>query len=274
MSAPAPSPRTRARLLAVTADDFGLDPGIDAGILACVRRGGVRNVSIIPGAETRIDARARGILAQAAVGLHWMPLPPRRDLHNPADWPAFARMVRPGRARVAHELARLDRAFDALAAAGLPPVFLNGHQHLHALPGWIEPIAAWCAARGIRFLRRPGESGRRAWRARLVHPSLFAIELLGRLGQSRVAVAGVRWIPAVCRFGRAFRLEPMLDDLAASPEPALELVAHPGTPTRQYSDGDRSGIHYAEQTRELCRPDLARQFAARGFRPGRLDEIP
>ena len=133
------------RTLALCADDFGTSPGISQAISGLVLRGRLQAVSCLathahwPSSAPLID----GWPASADVGLHFnltegVPLGAALREH----WPAFPSL--PSLIMGAHlrrlPLAAIDAELQAqldafVAARGAPPDFIDGHQHVHALPG-------------------------------------------------------------------------------------------------------------------------------------------
>ena len=133
------------RTLALCADDFGTSPGISQAISGLVLQGRLQAVSCLathahwPSSAPLID----GWPASADVGLHFnltegAPLGAALREH----WPVFPSL--PSLIMDAHlrrlPLAAIDAELQAqldafVAARGAPPDFIDGHQHVHALPG-------------------------------------------------------------------------------------------------------------------------------------------
>src|SRR5919199_1733575 len=117
-----------ARALIVNADDFGLSPGINAGVAAAHERGIVTSASLMvrwPAAgEAAAYARAHPALS---LGLHvdlgeWA--------YRDGAWVQLYQVVpEDDRAAVAEELSRQLAAFRALV--GRHPTHLDSHQHVH-----------------------------------------------------------------------------------------------------------------------------------------------
>ena len=129
--------------LALCADDFGLSGAIDRGILSLAQRQRLTHVSCIVnadgGPEDAAALRATGV----GLGLHLnltegQPLSPALVTHWPAlpSLPRLIVMAHLGRlplAAIGDELQRQVMAFKA--AFGQAPTHLDGHQHVHHLPG-------------------------------------------------------------------------------------------------------------------------------------------
>ncbi len=141
--------------IVICADDFGIAPGVNDAIVELIARGVITATSVMPAQTAWHDDAARTLAAvvrgRAEVGWH-VTLTEQR--------PAFAhgQLVRAGRlpplkrllaqalaralplAAVRDELrAQLDAFEDAW---GAPPAFVDGHQHVHLLPGVREVLLA------------------------------------------------------------------------------------------------------------------------------------
>lgn len=153
------------------ADDFGVTEGVSRGILDLARRGRLSATSVMahrpwwPGlARDLVDLEGR-----LGIGLHLtfslgQPLGPMRRVAPGHAFPAFADVLRKsllGQLPVAEIRPEIDRQLDAFEAArGDPPDFVDGHQHVHVLPGIREPLLDALAARGWSgrlWLRDPSD---------------------------------------------------------------------------------------------------------------------
>ena len=146
-----------ARTVVLCADDFGMTPGVSRAILALARAGRLSATS----AMTTLPFLARFAPALGesgiAVGLHLNltagpPLGPMPRLAPGGALPPLGRLMRAalaGRlpeAEAADEIARQLAAFEA--AFGRPPDFVDGHQHVHVLPGVRSALLAALARLG------------------------------------------------------------------------------------------------------------------------------
>jgi chitin disaccharide deacetylase len=118
------------RTLALCADDFGLAPGISAGIARLAH-------------AQRRTALLKHLPASVDVGLHLnftegRPLSARLARHWPR-LPALPRLIAQAHLRLL-PLSQVRNEVHAQLAAfnnalGRPPAFIDGHQHVHHLPG-------------------------------------------------------------------------------------------------------------------------------------------
>src|SRR3712207_8054014 len=153
------------------ADDFGLTEGVSGGILDLARRGRLSATSVMSHRPCwRILApELAGLGGSLGVGLHLTlslgrPLGAMRQFAPGGVFPPFADVLRKSflRKLPADEIRQqIDRQLSAFEAAfWRPPPFVDGHQHVHVLPGVREPLLAAIERRGWRgrlWLRDPSE---------------------------------------------------------------------------------------------------------------------
>lgn len=109
------------RKLIITADDFGLWPSYDAGMLEAVEAGAIDAVSVM---VKRVEAVPGALLEWGgALGVH---------LEAGTD----------GRLRGGDAGEQVERFAQVL---GRPPDYLDGHHHCHVEPGIAEEVAALAA---------------------------------------------------------------------------------------------------------------------------------
>lgn len=159
---------TGPRRLAICADDYGLGPAIDRGILGLVELGRITALSalVTPRRWPLAAAALRDAsLGDVAVGLHFN-LTEGEPLSDALrrDWPRFpplhTLLLRAALGRLPASLAdefqaQLRRFVDSVGHA---PAFIDGHQHVHALPG-VRPFVL-AAARSLSLpVRNTGRVG-------------------------------------------------------------------------------------------------------------------
>ena len=133
------------KTLAICADDFGQSPAIDTGILQLLGLQRLSAVSCLSGGASW-PADAPTLLAaagRAQLGLHFNLTegrPLSAALAQPwPQYPSLPQLIARAHLRrlplpaVRAELAAQIAAF--VAAAGRAPDYIDGHQHIHALPG-------------------------------------------------------------------------------------------------------------------------------------------
>lgn len=231
------APRTR---LIVNADDLGLHPSLDAGILRAHRDGIVTSATLLatgPSAAEAVGlARAQGL----AVGVH-LALSTRLMCAAPAEsvrtvapdgrlrssWADFAKAWLTGQVRREELERELSAQLARARELGAEVDHLDGHQHLHLLPG-VRSVVEGLAAREGLPLRWPDALPRASW-LRAPGPALKTTVLAVLARTAPRARPGVRRVSAGGVF-EAGRLDEaaLLSVLDALPAGDFELGCHPG----------------------------------------------
>jgi predicted glycoside hydrolase/deacetylase ChbG (UPF0249 family) len=229
----------------LTADDYAMTPAVTRGILALLERGAISATGAMTNRPHWREA-ARNLSAfagQADLGLHLnltcgQPLTRMARLCPTGDLPKLPRLLAAGLAgrlpldEIAGEIRAQIAAFED--QTGRPPDFIDGHQHVHALPGVRRALAIALAdafAQTRPYLRDPADSAAaigargRQWRkARL-------LSVLARPFAARMQALGF----ALNRgFAGYSAFDPRADyatDFASylvAPGPAHLVMCHPG----------------------------------------------
>jgi predicted glycoside hydrolase/deacetylase ChbG (UPF0249 family) len=175
--------------LVVTADDFGLSPGVVEGIVEAHVLGIVTSTSLMvnaPAAEAAFGEARR--LPSLATGLHFVltfgsPVGPPDPLSRLLDKDGGFRKNRSG----AHEPARPDEVREELRAqlrafekgAGRPPTHVDGHHHVHLHPGILRVAIEEAGRLGIPLRSRGREVRERLRLERIRTCDRFVDEFYG-----------------------------------------------------------------------------------------------
>lgn len=159
------------RIIALCADDYGLSYGVSVGILEALDAGRLTAVSALVNGP-RWPAMGRELRRRsqnADVGLHFNltlghPLGPMPTFAPDGNFPPVSTVIRSALRRklpmeeIRAEIDRqLDR-FESVMERG--PDFVDGHQHVHGLPGIRDALIEAMAARGLAgraWLRNAGD---------------------------------------------------------------------------------------------------------------------
>jgi chitin disaccharide deacetylase len=156
---------------ALCADDYALTPGVSCGILELLAAGRLTAVSVM---VTRPDwpkgaAALRPFENSADIGLHLnltlgAPLGLMPSFAPNGTFPALATLVRSallGRLPLGDIAAETARQINAFAQHfGRLPDYVDGHQHVHALPGIRDALLNMLVEQGLAgqlWLRDPGD---------------------------------------------------------------------------------------------------------------------
>lgn len=257
------------KVLIVNADDLGLSPGVNEGILRAAREGCVRSATALAGAPAfREGVEAFAALEGRGLGLH---------LNLTGSWDRPEGSVPPGFFHggplpllLAALSGRLDRAFaraslrrqiETFLETGLHPTHLDGHHHIHVFPGMAALVAELAVEYRIPALRLPLEAGRPGLKGRLVaRLARRAAPCFHEAGLRRpdrffgFRLAGRR------SFGKRFResLERLVDGVT-------EVMVHPGTGTPDVPF-DAYVRERARELQSLTSPGILERVEALGIR--------
>ena len=237
-----------ARRLIINADDFGLSAGVNRGILEAHRAGTVGSASLLVNTPGFADAvEAARAAPELDVGLHL-------NLTAGSRFGPLSHLVAlalAGRIDARDVAAECAAQIERLRATGLRITHLDGHEHVHVLPGIWRPVVETAREAGIAVVRVPLEPlASIAWRPL----AAFAQGLLA--AAHRVAARGgpaplrrvdhFRGFALTGRRDFQERLLALLDRLESG---VTELMVHPGYP----DDALKGWVRYgAGRERELA----------------------
>lgn len=274
------------KTLVVNADDFGLAPAVNQGIVDALLAGSVTSTTLMVNMPAAEEAAA---LAQAhpllGVGLHFN-LTLGRPTADPASVATLlgvdgnfhprgqlARRLLLGRIDRAHIARELDAQFARCLALGVAPTHVDSHQHAHGFPPVFDAVATLCAQRGIP-VRMPWLlelAGSRPSLGRRLRQWVLARMLRRNQRQWQGRVAWNQGLGSLFDLG-VIPAQPTLADyrrvLAAAGEGTFELMVHP---VRDASavQGLTSIGHISEaEWRLLTQPGLPELATEMGFRLG------
>jgi predicted glycoside hydrolase/deacetylase ChbG (UPF0249 family) len=270
------------------ADDFGLSRAVNDGILEGHASGLLGSTSLMVTATAADDAaRLARSHPDLDLGLHVTlveeapVLPPDRlptIVVNGRFWPHHATVAlrwatarwRP--AEAAAEVAAQWQRFDAL---GLVASHVDGHQHLHLLPGVFPAVVAEAARRGVRFVRTTLADPLRRDAGALRQALRIATRAVGRFARRRLPAADRERLVPVLTLGfldaggtmTVAGLLAALDRVhRRAPGAIVEVMLHPG---HEDADTRRRYGHWGyrwERDLALVRdPALVDGLAARGI---------
>ena len=276
-----------SRLLIVNADDFGLTPGVSAGILDAHRHGIVTSTSVLavaPAFEETAPALRAACERGIGVGVHLAavgedpPLLPRSRVASlmddddngafPLTWKAFLR--RAAGVRPAELEAEFAAQIDRVRSAGLTVDHLDAHQHLHLLPKVRGVVVKLARRFAIRAIRVPRAGSRRL--------AGLGVRLLAR-GLARDAERSGLAHPDACEgfddsgVMTAERLRRAVDRIAASGAVSAEIFLHPGAAEDPARERYRWGYDWAGELAALVDPRAREAVERSGLRLGTFGDL-
>jgi predicted glycoside hydrolase/deacetylase ChbG (UPF0249 family) len=162
---------TKMLRFALCADDYALTPGVSRGILELLRARRLTAVSVMttrPG-WPEAAGELKPFILGVDIGLHLnltlgAPLRAMPGLAPTGEFPAVGALVRAavlGRLPLGEIAAEIARQIDAFTRHfGRLPDYVDGHQHVHALPGVRDALLRTLAEQGLSgrlWLRDPGD---------------------------------------------------------------------------------------------------------------------
>ena len=241
--------------LIVNADDFGLTHQVNQGILDAHRGGIVTSATLMAnGGAFDHAVEIAGHAPYLGVGVHLnltqgIPVSPARVIPTLVDGSGrmclsagqLWRGVVAGQVSLSEIDTELRAQIAKVIRAGISPTHLDGHKHLHVLPGISHVVIRLARDFGIRSVRCPIEEAPRLsallksqarLRPSILKQSLVArgVSYFARRFAAKLERAGL-FFPAhfygICQTG--FLDSPGLQDvLQHLPEGASELMCHPG----------------------------------------------
>lgn len=272
------------RLLIVNADDFGLTPGVCAGILLAGERGVVTSTSALVVAPAWGDHASALESSSLGVGAHLCavgedpPLLTAGEIPTlvdeqgrfPMTWRQFLRRSASGRVDTADLQREFSAQLDAIAAAGIVPTHVDAHQNLHLWPQVARVVLGLAVERGIGAVR---VTRSRRWMGVGGGVAALAAGLERRARHLDVAFpetsvgldeAG-HWTTAALIDG--------IGRIGRSTATSAEIAMHPGSS----DDPDRSryqwGYHWGRELDAACDEGVAGAIAAAGFSLGTFADL-
>jgi predicted glycoside hydrolase/deacetylase ChbG (UPF0249 family) len=272
----------------ICADDFGLSPGVDGAIIELIDKRVVGATSVMPGLPRwRDDAKALRAACRswpALVGWHvTLTDQPAAFAHGRlADrdgrLPPLSRLLPQALARALprgalyDELAAQLDAFETIW--GTPPAFVDGHQHVHLLPGVREALVALLSDRSLPhngFWVRDTVEPLRRIRARGVAVGKAAF--LARLGQRWRLLADQKGWQRNDGFAGAHDFAPTpffrskFQRFLVAPGPRHLVFVHPGVPDAELAQRERLVAPRQWEFDYLKSEECAEDVAAAGLVP-------
>jgi chitin disaccharide deacetylase len=241
--------------LIVNADDLGWTAGVNRGIAEAHRNGIVTSASLIANGGAFDDGvkTARGLPAMG-VGVHLnlsdgapvsgaKTVPSLVDEQGKLSGGPEQLLLKLARRKL--KAAEVEREWDAqivkIRAAGISPTHLDGHKHVHMLPG-LFPVALKLAKKhaiaSIRISNEAsplraalsGKSGRYAGVMLKQGVQARGLKLLARDARKLADKAGIESADYFCGIAQTGVLtrEGILEMLEILPEGITELMCHPG----------------------------------------------
>lgn len=179
----------------ICADDFGLSPGVNRGIIEAAAAGMVSAVSCMSVAPAWEDGVKRLKLpSPPALGLH-LCLTGLKSLTHNTIMPTFFKLLKliclnrlPKKEIETEIRAQIDKF---IKHTGKNPAFLDGHMHVHQLPG-IKDIVIGAAREHGAWVRNTYEPFSVIMDREVCRPKTFSIAIPGGVMKTALEKAGIK----------------------------------------------------------------------------------
>ncbi|MGH9736887.1 MAG: carbohydrate deacetylase [Candidatus Acidiferrales bacterium] len=197
------------KALILNADDFGLTPGVNEGIVRAHREGILTSTTLMANAPAFDDAvrRAREN-PSLGVGVHLVliggsPVAPPEEVPSlvddngrlPQSLPSFVARVTSGAIRREHIEKELQAQIGKIRSAGIEPTHVDSHKHTHAHPRVMNSVASMASGCSITRIRKPFEELRDSWNSTEGERG----SAMAQLAASAAARIASRSFIAICR---------------------------------------------------------------------------
>lgn len=205
-----------------TADDWGLSPGVNQGILDLARAGVIRRVSVMAdGPAIQDQLHELQALTTVELGLHFS-LTDSQRFRSPLDFLRYC--SNPFRAR-SQKIKLIESEFERqvkiLQGHGIHPLYLDGHHHVHVFPLVASCLAnSALAQKTVSTVRIPLDDD--VWQARK-----FVIGVLARRARRAYGKQGWKTKPFYYPMGIELLNPLSLAERLTNLDPATEVIFHP-----------------------------------------------
>ncbi|MHC1746384.1 MAG: ChbG/HpnK family deacetylase [Negativicutes bacterium] len=235
------------RKIIINADDFGLHPAVNQGIIDGFCNGCITSTSIMPGGAAFDEAvKLASSHPKLGIGVHLM-LVGGRAVCKPAelptladaqgnlslDYPVFLKRYFTGKINKQEIRRELTAQVDKVSQTGLVITHLDSHQHMHIVPGIIDIVLDIAAQFAIPSIRIPAEpllffGGYPLRCSRFI--ARTGLSVLAEFAARKVRQRGLR---APDHFfgmlaGGNLQLEYLLTIIRQLPSGVSEIMMHPG----------------------------------------------
>ena len=279
------------KALILNADDFGLTPGVNEGIVRAHREGILTSTTLMANAPAFDDAvrRAREN-PSLGVGVHLVlvggrSVAPSSEVVSlvddngrlPQSLPSFVARVTSRSIWREHIEKELHAQIEKIRLAGIDPTHVDSHKHTHAHPSVMNAVARVASACGITRIRKPFEELRDSWNSMEGERG----SAMAQLAASAAARITSRSFMAICqRYGlrspdrflglartgsvSATVLRRLIDTLA---DGTTEIMLHPGICDSDLSrTGSRLQMQRQVELEALIAMQVKEIVAERGIR--------
>jgi predicted glycoside hydrolase/deacetylase ChbG (UPF0249 family) len=255
----------------IHADDWGLSPGVNEGILSLVKQSVLRRVSVMvnePFVKLHLEElqRVQSSNPHVTLGLHFnlthgTPLVLKKCFRSPQSfflhW-CWALVTNNQRffSQIREELNAQIAAFKSL---GIELVFFDSHQHVHFVPGFVHKMASLFAEQEIVRVRTEFSN-------KLFFTAKLPVKLLSLFSRSEIKRLGLRSRKVYCPHYTQFRTPQDFDNYLIDLPSYSSVLFHPAAKNdiRQHSTTDtytQERVHEFELLQNWAQSKNSRNYA-------------
>lgn len=260
--------KAAARRIVLCADDYGYSPGVSRGIRELLAQGRISATScMVVYPEFELDGPLlKPFVDRADLGLHFTLTTDRSATSLMRD----AYLGRLNEARIADELERQVAAF--IRVMGMPPHYIDGHQHVHLLPGVRDVVTAAAQRLGIyvRSTREPIDL------SMVQRPSLVESAFLSLTARPLERLIRIRKLTTNCGFRgvRGFHeraaYRTLFQKMIAGARAGSIVMCHPGFADRALASRDPITDARVEELLYFASDEFLHDFAKENLVLARL----
>ncbi len=259
--------------LIVNADDFGLHPAVNEGIIKGHCHGIITSTSLLAGAPAFDEAISLGRnCPNLGIGIHIALVGGISPVCDPSMVPSLLtekgvfpdtyiellKRIYTGKINYVELMMELEAQFKRILDTGLPVTHVDGHQHMHVLPTVLPIVLSLMVKYNLKAIRIPEEN--RFFLNGVYNPVRF----VGKAGLSSVAsrafticrdrgMASPRYFWGMINGGQLQepRLVSILKEVA-SKNSTHEIMTHPGNNNAALGSLFDWKYHWEEELSALC----------------------
>jgi chitin disaccharide deacetylase len=271
--------------IALCADDYAIAPGVDEAIVELASSERITAFSCMTASPRwkKAAERINPLFGKIDIGLHFTltqlaPIGPMPQLAPDGRFPSMRRLYAQAffrRVDLTEIEAEFRRQIDAFTGAtGRVPDFIDGHHHVHELPG-IRDVVARVWGRRERWIRNTA-TGAASILGRGVVPlraaALASIGGAARRTWQRAGIATNAHFSGVRSFAEP-SFGALMRKYLSGARAGLLIMCHPGQPDAELAAIDTVTESRADEFAYLSGPEFPADLAAAGCRLARLSVI-
>jgi hypothetical protein len=274
--------------IALCADDYAIAPGVDDGILSLAQSGRITAFSCLTVSPRwpKAAERIKPLFGQVDVGLHFaltqfVPLGAMPELAPEGRLPPLGSLYLSALLRqvdVGEMEAEFVRQIDAFfSAAARAPDFLDGHHHVHQLPGVRDMVArVWKARVPGGWVRNTATPTARVLARGVAMPRAALLAVFGRAARRTWQAAGIPTnadFAGVRDFDERQPYRDLMRRYLSGARERLLIMCHPGEPDDVLAAIDPVTTARADELGYLAGPEFPADLDAAGCRLGPLSSL-